>query len=230
MPRLKSDDQHMTSANLDTPLRPAAGLHVIRADSSDHSDFFENSPSRTVRPPFVSRMFRASRRFLFAILVGIGGTLGWQSYSDQGMDLVRAKAPALAEWLPASTTNRAAVPATSAAEAPRQLRAGLAPADQQLTPIAPADAAEFQQQLKPITGDLVALRQTTEQLAANQEKLAQSIARLEVIDELINRRVSSLTLPTRVVNAPSPKPVQHRTQASAQAPSRPIRVAPPLGQ
>src|SRR3954449_6242554 len=169
--------------------------------------------------------------FLFAILVGIGGTLAWQSYSDQGMDLVRAKAPSLAEWFPASSTNRAAaIPATSAAEAPRQLRAGLAPADQQPTPIAPAGAAEIQQQLEPITVDLVALRQTTEQLAANQEKMAQSIARLEVINELINRRVSSLTLPTPVVHAPSPKPVQDRTQASAQPPSRPIRVAPPPRQ
>src|SRR3954451_14335205 len=150
MPRPKSDDQHMT--NLDTPLRPAGGLHVIRADGSDHNDF-EETPSRTVRPPFVSRMFRASRRFLFAILVGIGGTLAWQSYSEQGINLVRAKAPSLAEWFPASSTNRAAaVPATSAAEAPRQLRAGLAPADQQPTPIAPAGAAEIQQQLKPITG------------------------------------------------------------------------------
>ena len=230
MPRLKSDDQHMTSANLDTPLRPPGGLHVIRADSSDHTDF-ENSPSKTVRPPFVSRIFRASRRFLFAILVGIGGTLAWQSYSDQGMDLVRAKAPSLAEWFPASSTNRAAaVPVTSAAEAPRQLRAGLAPADQQPTPIAPAGAAEIQQQLEPITVDLVALRQTTEQLAATHEKMAQGIARLEVINELINRRVSSLTLPTPVVHAPSPKPVQVGTQASAQPPSKPIRVAPPPRQ
>src|SRR3954454_14182776 len=113
---------------------------------------------------------------------------------------------------------------------PAQLRAGLAPADQQPTPIAPAGAAEIQQQPEPITVDLVALRQTTEQLAANQEKMAQSIARLEVINELINRRVSSLTLPTPMVHAPSPKPVQDRTQASAQPPSRPIRVAPPPRQ
>jgi hypothetical protein len=233
MPRLNSDDQEMTSANLDTPLRPAGGLHVIGPDSSDRI-VLENNRSRTVRPPIVSRMFRASRRFLFAILVGIGGTLAWQSYSDQGMDMVRAKAPSLAEWLPDSTTKPApAVPPKGAAEAPQQLKAGLAPADQQLTPIAPADAAdaaELQQQLEPIRGDLAALRQTTEQLAANQEKMAQSTARLEAIDEAINRRLSSLTSPTPMVHAPLPKPVQHRTQASAQAPSRPLRVAPPPGQ
>jgi hypothetical protein len=217
----------MTTANLDTALRPAGGLHVLGPDRSDHIPL--NNPYMIVRPPIISRMFRASARFLFAVLAGIGGTLAWQSYGDQATDMIRAQAPSLARWLPASTS-KPAVPPVDASEAQQQLKAGLAPADQQLTPMAPAGAAERQQQLKPITIDLAAVRQTIEQLAVNQEKMAQSIARLEAADQAVSQKLSSLASPKPVVHAPPTKPVQQPTQASAQAPSRPLRVAPPPGQ
>jgi hypothetical protein len=210
-----SKDQRMTAANLDTELRPGGGLHPREFDRGAYLAF-DNNPYMMVRPPLLRRVLRASARFVFAALLGIGGTLAWQSRGDQAMDVIRAKAPSIAEWLPASTST-SAVPSRGAAEAQQPLKASLAATDQQSTPTAGAATAGFQQQLAPITVDLATLRQTVEQVVANQEKFVQSIARLEGNEQAINQKLSSLASPKPVVRAPQPKPLQRPGQASARA-------------
>ena len=103
---------------VDTEFRPSGGLHARQFDRGAHVAL-ENNPYIMVRPPLLHRVLRASARFLFAVLLGIGGTLAWQSHGDQAMDVIRAKAPSVAEWLPASTS-RPAVP-VSAAEAQQSI-------------------------------------------------------------------------------------------------------------
>jgi len=215
-----SKDQHMTAANLDTELRPGSGLHARQSDRGAYVAL-ENNPYIMVRPPLLRRVLRASARFVFAVLVGIGGTLAWQSHGNQAMDVIRAKAPSVAEWLPASTS-RPAVP-VSAAEAQQSLKASLAATDQQFAPTVGVGSAEIQQQLAPITVDLAALRQTVEQLGANQEKTAQSIIQLERNEQAINQKLSSLASPKPVVRAPQPKPLQQSGQS-------PFRAASPAAQ
>src|SRR6187200_1009987 len=80
-----SKDQRMTAANLDTELRPGGGLREF-----DRGAYlaFDNNPYMMVRPPLLRRVLRASARFVFAALLGIGGTLAWQSRGDQAMDLI----------------------------------------------------------------------------------------------------------------------------------------------
>jgi len=155
------------------------------------------------------------------MLLGMGGTLAWQSHGDQAMDVIRAKAPSVAEWLPVSTS-RPAVPVSSA-EAQQSLKPSLAAIDQQFTPTVGAGSAEIQQQLAPITVDLAALRQTVEQLGANQEKTAQSIAQLERNEQAINQKLSSLASPKPVVRAPKPKPQQQPSQTPFRAASPPAQ-------
>jgi hypothetical protein len=217
-----SKDQHMTAANLDTELRPGSGLHARQSDRGAYVAL-ENNPYIMVRPPLLRRVLRASARFVFAVLVGIGGTLAWQSHGNQAMDVIRAKAPSVAEWLPVSTS-RSAV-SVGAAEVQQPTKASLAATDQQSTP-----TGELQQQLAPITVDLAALRQRVEQLAANQEKSAESIGRLEGNEQAINQKLSSLASPKPVIRAPQSKPLQQAGQASARAQPRPLRAASPSAQ
>ena len=212
----------MTAANLDTELRPGSGLHARQSDRGAYVAL-ENNPYIMVRPPLLRRVLRASARFVFAVLVGIGGTLAWQSHGNQAMDVIRAKAPSVAEWLPVSTS-RSAV-SVGAAEVQQPTKASLAATDQQSTP-----TGELQQQLAPITVDLAALRQRVEQLAANQEKSAESIGRLEGNEQAINQKLSSLASPKPVIRAPQSKPLQQAGQASARAQPRPLRAASPSAQ
>jgi hypothetical protein len=196
----------MDAPKLDTARKPHGGLHLVSPDRSDRL-FLEDNASRSVRPSVTRRIFRAFARFLFAVLVGVGGTLGWQSYGDQGkMDLIRAWAPGLAELLPGSTSKPTA---------------------------SPLDAAEVQQ-LKPIATDLAAVRHTLEQLAANQdqlartqEQMAQSIATLQAAEQELTQKLSSPPPAKPVHVLPPPKPVQHPVQPSTQDSSKPLHAPQP---
>lgn len=83
----------MDAPNLDITGKPPDGLHLLSPDRSDRL-FLENDASRRVRPSIARRILRAFARFLFAVLVGVGGTLALQSYADQGkMEVIRAWTP-----------------------------------------------------------------------------------------------------------------------------------------
>jgi hypothetical protein len=207
----EGEDQSVTAANLDTALR-----HDLRIDRSDRI-------LSLARPSILSRIVHASIRLFFAFLVGVGATLAWQSYGDDAVDLIRAQSPSLAEWLPASTgkpTNGAA------GTAQQQLKPALAAADQQLPAIDAARGTELEQQLKPVVMDLATVKESLQSLAAEQEKVTQSIDRLERGQQAIRQKLSSVAPPKPVVHhAPTPRPVQAPAQPAAQsAPSRPISV------
>jgi hypothetical protein len=151
-----------------------------------HRSGFTNNPLLS-ESSITKRILRALARFFFAVLIGVGATLAWQSYGDQAMDMIRAWDPSLGEWLPASTGKPAAPPVTS---------------------------AEVQQQLKPIASDLAAMRRAIEQLTANQDQLnrvqqqmAQSIAALQATEQQLSQKLSSPP-PPKPVNVPLPKPLQ----------------------
>jgi hypothetical protein len=49
-------------------------------------------------------MFRTLFRFSIAVLIGVGATLGWQSYGDEAKEMLVAQVPTLGLLLPVSTT------------------------------------------------------------------------------------------------------------------------------
>jgi hypothetical protein len=59
------------------------------------------------------RMLRTLTRFSIAVLIGVGVTLGWQSYGDAAKEMVIARAPTLAWLLSTSTTKPLVVATTS---------------------------------------------------------------------------------------------------------------------
>jgi hypothetical protein len=130
---------------------------------------FENWQLALSRPSISKRIFRAVTRFLLAILLGVGATLGWQSYGDKASEMVRAWDPSLSWLLPVSTTG-SPVPATT--------------------------LSELVEQLKPMSLDLAIVRRSLEQLAANQnqfaakqEEIARNVAMLQEVEQEIKQAV-----------------------------------------
>jgi hypothetical protein len=155
------------------------------------------------------RPFRALARLIIAALIGVGLTLAWQSYGEEGAEMARTYAPSLASLLP--------VPKTKS------------PADVQM----PAAAIEMKQQLEPIALELVIVRRTleqlaakVEQLAADQERVAQSIATMQVVKQDVSQKTSSAPLPRA---APMRNHAQPIAQSSATQ-SPPVALRPSTGQ
>jgi hypothetical protein len=142
------------------------------------------------RPSIGRRIFRALTRFSIAVLIGVGATLGWQSYGDAAKEMLLARAPTLAWVLSVSTTKSPVVAATSPG------------------PV---------QQLEPLAFNLDIVRRGVEQLAAKQEQMAQNIAALQAVEEDIRQKMSS-TPPSpapQAASIPQPKPPQPKAHSSA---------------
>lgn len=66
-------------------------IHRLRPEATHRSAF--KSPSKSDRPSVTRRILRGFVRFFFAVLIGVAGTLGWQSYGDEAKEIVRAWDP-----------------------------------------------------------------------------------------------------------------------------------------
>ena len=164
-----------------------AGTATHRSRSYRSSDF-KNAQSRSDRPSTSRRLTRSFVRVFLAVLIGVGGTLAWQSY---GGEMLRTWAPSLGWLLPVSTIEAPAPAVTS---------------------------ADLQQQLKPVALDLAIVRRSVEQLATNQDQLArkqdqmaQVIAGLQAAERDISQKIS-VPPPQKVVHVPPPKPPQPAAQ------------------
>jgi hypothetical protein len=212
--RVNFEDNDIDASNLDVAREPHGRLHLPHPDRSDRP-FLEDSASIRVEddasmssgPSVTRRIFRASAVFSFLVLTGVGGALAWRSYSGETANMIGGWA------LPVSTSKPTAPP---------------------------LGFADIQQQLKSIATDLAAVRKTVEQLGANQdqltrkqeemsrtqEQMANSIA-LQSAKQELSQKLSSAPPAKPVHVLPSPKPVQHPAQLSAQASSKPAHLPPP---
>jgi len=150
------------------------------ADSSYSYRFGEGQPA-IARPSIGRRMFRTLIRFSIAVLIGVGATLGWQSYGEEAREILIAQAPALGMLLPVPTTRP---PAAAYGDPSRQLA--------------------------PMASTLDAVRRSVEQLAAKQEQMAQNIAALRAGEEDVRQKASAAppAPAQQAVSIPQPKPPQ----------------------
>jgi hypothetical protein len=145
------------------------------------------------RPTIGRRIFRTLTRFSIAVLIGVGATLGWQSYGDAAREVLVARAPTLAWLLSVSTT-----------------KPPVAAASPNLAPL-----------LEPLASNLDAVRRSVEQLAARQEQMAQNMAAAQAIGEDIRQKMSftpaslpaALIQPAAAVAPPKPAPRTHPSPA-----------------
>src|SRR5215471_16597064 len=141
----------------------------------------------SARPSITRRIIRALGRFSVAVLIGVGVTLGWQSY---GGEMVKAWAPSLGWLLPVSTT--APAPAVTSAE----LR-------QQLKPMA-IDLALVRRSIEQLAAN-------QDQLARKQDQMAQAIAALQAAEQETSQKITTPP-PPKAVHVPPPKPPQPAAQ------------------
>jgi len=154
----------------------------------------------SVRPSIGRRIFRSLLRFSVAVLIGVGATLGWQSWGDAAGEMLVARAPALASLLPTSVKS----PAVAATPDPMQ-------------------------QLGPMAFNLDALRRNVEQLSAKQDQMAQNIAALQAVGDDIKQKVSAPPpAPAQPVAAvPQHRPAQPRAPLAVVPRSPPPAAAAP---
>ena len=159
--------------------------------------FGEGQPA-SGRPSIGKRMFRTLVRFSIAVLIGVGGTLGWQSYGDEAREMLIAQAPALGLLLPVSTTRSPVMAATS------------------------TDT----RQLAPLASTLDAVRRSVEQLAAKQEQMAQNIAALRAAERTsstppVPALAPAPTQAQQATSIPQPKPPQPKIDSRLPPPAAP---------
>jgi hypothetical protein len=193
------------SLDLDAMSGQPIGIRPVKpSNHSPRSSSLRDGQVASDRPSVGRRIFRTLTRFFIAVLIGVGGTLAWQSHGDTAREMVVARAPLLGWFFSVSTTKSPAVAAT---------------------------APEPVQQLEPLASNLDIVRRGVEQLAAQQEQMAQNIATLQAVEEDIRQKMSS-TPPSPSQQAASitqPKPLQPRAQSSAVQSSSVPRPAPPAG-
>jgi hypothetical protein len=114
---------------------------------------------------------------LFAVLIGVGGTLACQSYRDEIAQTLPFR------WLFPIATMKAPAPAVSAADLQEQLK-----------PLA-IDIALVRRSIELLGSNL-------DQLARKQDQLAQYVSTLQGADT----KVSALPLPPKTIYAPPPPP------------------------
>jgi len=172
------------------------------SDSSYSYRFGEGQPA-VARPSIGRRMFRSLFRFTITVLLGVGATLGWQSYGEEIRELLIAQAPAVGMLLPVPSTR----PAVSA-----------------------ASYGDPSRQLVPMASTLDAVRRSVEQLAAKQEQMAQNIAALRAVEEEVRQKLlpassvippaPAVAPPQQAASAPPPRPPQAKIDS---------RLSPPPG-
>ena len=157
---------------------------------------FGEGQSASGRPSIGRRMFRTLTRFSLAVLIGVGATLGWQSYGDAAKEMLVAQAPTLGFLLSVSTTK---------------------------PPVMAATSTDATRQLAPLASTLDVVRRSVEQLAARQEQMAQNIAALRAVEEDARQKISS-TPPApaqQAASIPQPKPPQPKIESRLPSPAGP---------
>lgn len=192
-PPLMADE--LSTAGLVRDSDPRSDQHVGRRrmqPSSDHPSYrFGEGPVAGGRPSLGRRLFRSLTRFSIAVLIGVGATLGWQSYGDEAREMLVAQVPALGWVLPVSSTK----PAFTAAMSVDPTR-----------------------QLAPLAATLDAVRRSVEQLAAKQEQMAQSIAALRAVEEQKVSSAPSASAPApQAASVPQPRPPQAKIDSRLPA-------------
>ena len=165
-------------------------------DSAYSYRFGEGRPASD-RPSIGRRLLRSLTRFSIAVLIGVGATLGWQSYGDEVREMLIAQAPALGMLLPVPTTR---------------------------SPVVAAAYADPTRQLAPMASTLDAVRRSVEQLAAKQEQMAQNIAALRAAEGQKMPSAPLVPAPApaqQAVSAPQPKPPQAKIDSRLPPPAGP---------
>jgi hypothetical protein len=156
---------------------------------SHNNTQFRDAQSKSYKPSIGRRVARSVALVLFAVLVGVGGTLACQSYRDE----ITQVFPPLG-WLFPVSTMKAPAPAVTTADLQEQLK-----------PVA-IDLALVRRSIEQLTSN-------QDQLGRKQDQMAQAIATLQAAEQEVSQKVSaSPPPPPKPVRVPPPKPPEPAAQ------------------
>lgn len=180
--------------------------------------------------------WRGFARSILAICLGVAATLAWQSYGQATKQIIATRAPELgwspeakqtiASWVEQLGWTKPLAGAEIATARPSVPETGQAAPVAQTAPdkVAPKTliAASLElQQVQQIALDVAALRQTVEQVAASQTKMAAEINNLLVTDMEIFLKIPTTPQPPAAL---SHKPIP--VAPPSRAPNRRTDVTP----
>ena len=149
------------------------------------------------KPPSLRR--RAARSSII-FCMGIAAALAWQSYGDAAREMIAGFYPQLG-WLEPQTVGVGTLP-------------------EMTSRTAPATTSDSQDLLlKSILVNLAAVRQSVNQLAADQRQMANDIAKLKAAEQEISDKISSAPS-AQPTAAPARKPAPVPSQSRQEAPVR----------
>jgi hypothetical protein len=157
-PPLTADDTVLSGLERDLDVRSDQRMARRRTRSSIDSPYsyrFGEGQPAIKRPSIGRRMIRALIRFSITVLIGVGATLGWQSYGYEIREILISQAPTLGMWLPIPSTKGPAM----------------------------ASASADSMQLGPLASSIDAVRRSVDQLAVKQDLMARNIASLRAAEE-----------------------------------------------
>jgi hypothetical protein len=166
-PPLTAEETLLGGLERDLDVRPDPRTGRRRMKPSMDSSYpyrFGEGQQASHRPSIGRRMLRALIRFSIAVLIGVGATLGWQSYGDEAKEMLVARAPILELLFSVSTPK---------------------------SPVMAATSTDAKWQLAPLVSTLDVVRRSVDQLAARQEQMAQNIAALRAVEEDVRQKTSS---------------------------------------
>src|SRR5262249_4701853 len=189
----------------------ASTLNPTRSEFPD--DVWQARPSVAAiikRPSLGKRAIRGLARFVIIFCIGVGATLAWQSYGDMARAMIADSFPQQLGWLAPQ-----AAPAQVAAQDPqRDPQRAASPAQAALDTVAlgtpPAPSPELQQ-LRDISLLFATMRQSMEQLAANQQQMAGDVAKLVAEQQELLQKAS----------APAPRPAAAAPRPAAAPAHKP---------
>ena len=155
---------------------------------------FSNDASPSVNPKICSAKLESKQRclgkrvsrvllLLTLFCIGVAATFAWQTYGHATTEMLANSFAQLGWW----------APETAAVQSPDML-----------VPTAPAAPPSDWEHLKAISLGLAAMRQTIDQLAANQQQMATEIAKLQAIKQEIRDKIVSAP-PRKTTTAPARK-------------------------
>jgi hypothetical protein len=194
----------------DEPQTPEPSVHAPRRPSAKKVQLASRRPSAG------RRLFRSIGRFFIIALIGVGGTLAWQSHGDEATAMIRTWAPSLAWLLPEPT-----MPSGGLSAADRTASAGTQRADVPRSGAEASISPVWEQRIEVMARELALVRQSIEQLAANQDQMAQNITSLQTIEQDIREKLSA----PRPSQAP-PAAAQRNTPRAAPSPAPAAQPAP----
>ena len=183
------------------PTRPEFAKHLGTARHTVDPTTRPTRETVAIKSSLGRRAFRNLALFLILVSIGVGATLGWQSYGNAAREMIASSSTKLGWLAPPSVPGVETTPDVVAQ--------------------APA-ATPSSDDLQQLAVTLASVRQNVDQLAIqfafSQRQMAENIAKLQSNEREILQKLSALAV--RPNPAPARKPVAMTSESSAAVQAR----------